>query len=515
MLFGSNGFLFLFLPVVLVGFFVLKNRIGALAAQVWLTLASIVFYGLSDWRFVPLLLASIGWNFAVGGKLAERHARALPPGALLALGIGVNLLALVYFKYSNFILENLKAVTGWPATSTGLPLPVGISFYTFTQIAYLVDAGRGEAREYELPRYALFVTFFPHLIAGPIIHHKEMMPQFAPDELRQPKFDFLPLGVTLFAIGLAKKVVLADTFAQFASPLFVSVHHGSSLDLIDAWTAALTYSFQLYFDFSGYSDMALGLALMFGIRLPVNFLSPYKSQSIIEFWRTWHMTLSRFLRDYLYFPLGGNRKGPLRRYLNLLVVMTLGGLWHGAGWTFALWGMLHGLYLMINHAWQLLVQRQIAFQIPRRRATALTFLAVVFAWVLFRADNLAAAGAIYRGMLGMNGATIAHDLIGPFGIHDTIKVLGFPISPLFFDQDRQWQGALMCLIGMAIVWGLPNSMEITGFVPWSRAAPAPTWHQRLAFSPTRNFALATGFVLFACVSAINAGAVSEFIYFRF
>jgi alginate O-acetyltransferase complex protein AlgI len=515
MLFGSNGFLFLFLPIVLIGFFALKNGIGALAAQIGLTLASIVFYGLSDWRFVPLLLASIGWNFTIGRKLAERHARALPPGALLGLGIGVNLLALVYFKYSNFILENLTAITGWPGEFNPIPLPVGISFYTFTQIAYLLDASRGQAKEYELPRYALFVTFFPHLIAGPIIHHKEMMPQFAPSELKQPKFDLLPLGLTLFAFGLAKKVVLADTFAQFASPLFEAAHHGSSLDLIEAWTAALSYSFQLYFDFSGYSDMALGLALMFGIRLPVNFLSPYKSQSIIEFWRTWHMTLSRFLRDYLYFPLGGNRKGPFRRYLNLILVMTLGGLWHGAGWTFALWGMLNGLYLMINHGWHFLVERKIAFRIPQRPAAALTFLAVVFAWVLFRADNLAAAGTIYRGMLGMNGATIAHDLIGLFGIDDTITILGFPISPLFFDQDRQWQGALICLIGMVIVWGMPNSMEIADFVPWPGAAPVPAWRQRLAFSPTRNFALATGFVLFVCVSAINAGAVSEFIYFRF
>jgi len=511
MLFGSNEFLLLFLPAVLFAFFVLKNRAGPLAAQLWLTLSSLAFYGLAGWRFVPLLLASIAWNFVIGRKLSRPGMPAKRRRILLALGIGVDLLALAYFKYSDFLLAGLMPLAGWAPTLGGVELPVGISFYTFTQIAYLADAAKGEAKEYELSRYALFVTFFPHLIAGPIIHHKEMMPQFAAPNLSRRAFDSMPLALTLFAIGLTKKVILADTFATFASPLFDAAAHGLDLDLIQAWTAALAYSFQLYFDFSGYSDMALGLALMFGIRLPVNFLSPYKSESMIEFWRRWHMTLSRFLRDYLYYPLGGNRKGPARRYLNLMIVMILGGLWHGAGWTFALWGAVHGIFLMINHFWRALSGKGLAFRLSPRSAVGLTFLSVVSAWVLFRAGDLGTAISVYRGMMGMNGIRIAHDLTGLFGVHDTVRALGLDISPLYFNQDVQWQGTLMCIFGMVLVWGFPNSMEIAGFV---RAPDAPS-RKRVRFAPSRLFALATGAALFLSVSAINSGAVSEFIYFRF
>jgi alginate O-acetyltransferase complex protein AlgI len=513
MLFGSNEFLLVFLPGVLLGFFILKNRAGPVAARVWLTASSILFYGLTDWRFVPLLLASVAWNFAIGTALARASATPDRRHGLLVLGIGVDLAVLGYFKYAGFLAANIQALTGSGLDIPAVALPVGISFYTFTQIAYLADAASGKAREYDLPRYLLFVTFFPHLIAGPIIHHKEMMPQFAPEAMRRRIAEFLPLALTLFAIGLSKKVILADSFAAFATPVFDAAAHGLDIDLIEGWTAALAYSFQLYFDFSGYSDMALGLALMFGIRLPVNFFSPYKSESIVEFWRRWHMTLSRFLRDYLYFPLGGNRKGPARRYLNVMIVMVLGGLWHGAGWTFALWGALHGVYLMVNHAWNGLVERGLAVRLGAGAASALTFAVVVIAWVLFRAENLTAAATVYRGMFGFNGMRVAHDLVGLFGIDDTITVFGFPVAPLYFNQDRQWQGVLMCLLGMAIVWRLPNSMEIAGFEPWPQT-PRPL-RTRLAFAPTRSFALATGFALFAALSAINSGAVSEFIYFRF
>jgi D-alanyl-lipoteichoic acid acyltransferase DltB (MBOAT superfamily) len=407
----------------------------------------------------------------------------------------------------------VEAATGWHLGFGGIELPVGISFYTFTQIAFLVDAARGQAREYDLPRYALFVTFFPHLIAGPIIHHKEMMPQFAGPELKRDKTAYLPLALTLFVIGLTKKVLLADNFASFASPIFEAALHGSPPDLIASWTGALAYAFQIYFDFSGYSDMALGLALLFGIRLPVNFFSPYKAVSIIDFWRRWHMTLSRFLRDYLYFPLGGNRKGPVRRYANLMIVMVLGGLWHGAGWTFMLWGALHGFYLMVNHFWRFLTQKGMAPGLSPRMAGVLTFIAVTFAWIPFRSENMEGAAALYRGMLGLNGASVAYDLLKLFNVHDTVHILGFALSPLSFDQDQQWQGLLMCILGGVLVWGFPNSMEIAGFEPWpSSAQPAP---MRLRFAPTRRFALATAFGLFLAVSAINAGAVSEFIYFKF
>jgi alginate O-acetyltransferase complex protein AlgI len=515
MLFNSNEFLFVFLPIVLAGFSVLKNTAGPLPAQIWLTLSSIVFYGISNPQFVPLLLASITINFLVGRVLGQRSARGSTSGPLLAFGVSVNLLALGYFKYANFIAENIASLTGVSLPRSGVGLPVGISFYTFTQIAFLIDAARGQAREYDLPHYGLFVTFFPHLIAGPIIHHKEMMPQFAPDELRKRKFDSMPLALTLFAIGLAKKVLLADSFALYASPIFEGALNGTEPDLIAAWSGALCYAFQLYFDFSGYSDMALGLALMFGIRLPVNFFSPYKAESIIDFWRRWHMTLSRFLRDYLYFPLGGNRKGRSRRYLNLLITMVLGGLWHGASWTFALWGALHGVYLMINHFWQHLAERKMAFHLSPWSARLVTFIGVVFAWILFRSENLTAAGAMYRGMLGMNGVAIAHDLVGLFAMNAPVRIFGLEISPLYFNQDTQWQAALMCILGFVIVWGFPNSMQIAGMEPWAEPAALARWRARLAFKRSARFALATGFALFLCVCGINAGAISEFIYFRF
>lgn len=512
MLFGSNEFLLGFLPVVLTGFFVLKTWAGPAAAQIWLTAASLVFYGLGGWQWVPLLLASMVWNFAIGRALTRRETAGNARQILFALGIGGNLLALATFKYAGFLSTNLQALTGWAPEWGAAELPAGISFYTFTQIAYLADAARGEAKEYDVSRYALFVTFFPHLIAGPIIHHKEMMPQFSFENLGRWIWENLPQALTLFVIGLTKKNVLADTFASIASPLFDAAAHGIALDLIAAWTAALAYSFQLYFDFSGYSDMALGLALMFGIRLPVNFLSPYKSQSIAEFWQRWHMTLSRFLRDYLYFPLGGNRKGPYRRYLNLMIVMILGGLWHRAGWTFALWGALHGTYLAINHLWRGLGDKGLVFRLSPRAGTALTFLAVVMAWVLFRAPDAQTALSVYSGMAGWNGIRIMHDLSGLFGLHEGVRFFGFVISPLYFDQDRQWQGLLMCLIGMGTVFALPNSMEMMGFATASSSARS---NLSFRFAPTHRFAFATGLALFLSLTAINSGAPSEFIYFRF
>jgi alginate O-acetyltransferase complex protein AlgI len=312
----------------------------------------------------------------------------------------------------------------------------------------------------------------------------------------------------LFAIGLAKKVLLADAFAQMAKPVFDTAATAPP-DFVSAWGATLSYTFQIYFDFSGYCDMALALALMFGIRLPINFLSPYKSASIIEFWRSWHMTLSRFLRDYLYFRLGGNRKGRLRRYLNLMIVMAIGGLWHGAGWTFVLWGALHGFYLLVNHAWRNIMGMSRAPAVPAWTGRVITFLCVTFAWVLFRSDSLGAARAIYSGLFGLNGIVVSPDLVAAFGHHEAFTVLGLHVAPGYFENARPWQIAALSALGFAIVWGLPNSMEMCGF------APAPCWPPRLAFRMRPAYAVANALMLFASVSAINSGAVNEFIYYRF
>src|SRR5437763_2683355 len=345
MLFNSYSFIFLFLPVVLLGYFAFGHR-SNLAPVVWLTLASLVFYAFGGWQFVPLLLVSIAFNYGVGYLLI---ARKLGPGArfaVLATGVAGDLVVLGIFKYAGFFAANLNALfsAGFVVT---IVLPVGISFYTFTQIAFLVDAYRGNVARYALPHYALFVSYFPHLIAGPILHHRDMTPQFERAEAKRPDPHLILCGVIIFAIGLFKKTCLADGI----QPL-VALAFGPNAPTFDqVWIGVLAYTFQLDFDFSGYSDMAIGISLMFGIFLPLNFNSPYKATSIIDFWRRWHMTLSQFLRDYLYIPLGGNRRGRILRYVNLMITMLLGGLWHGAAWTFVAWGALHGVYLCINHAW--------------------------------------------------------------------------------------------------------------------------------------------------------------------
>src|SRR5437868_11510273 len=384
MLFNSYSFIFAFLPIALAGYFLLA-RFGNFAAVIWLTLASLAFYALSNWQFVSLLLGSIAFNYFIGLALITSKLGPAARRAVLTIGVGGDLLVLGFFKYAGFFAANLNAVF-----STGLMLnillPVGISFYTFTQIAFLVDAYRGNVARYALPHYALFVTYFPHLIAGPILHHKDMILQFERAAARRPDPHLILCGLIIFGIGLFKKTCLADGI----QPL-VSLAFGPNAPTFDqAWIGALAYPFQLYFDFSGYSDMAIGISLMFGIFLPLNFNSPYKATSIIDFWRRWHMTLSQFLRDYLYIPLGGNRRGPALRYVNLMITMLLGGLWHGAAWTFVVWGALHGVYLCTNHAWNNYgpaVAPRFA-RLTNLAAFILTFLSVVVAWVFFRADSL-------------------------------------------------------------------------------------------------------------------------------
>ena len=510
MLFNSDTFLFEFLPFVLAGFFLAKNLSGGRAAQFWVAVCSVAFYASAGLALLPPLAVSIFVNFFTGRALTRRHVGGKSVGALLFAGIAFNLLLLGWFKYADFAVANLNLL-GLHLTSPGLALPLGISFYTFTQIAFLADASRGLASEYDILRYVLFVTFFPHLIAGPIIHHREMMPQFAPERLTARIFDHLPKAAMLFTIGLAKKVLLADAFASLAQPVFDNAAHGFSPDAIAAWGATLAYTFQIYFDFSGYSDMALALALMFGIRLPVNFLSPYKSASIIDFWRTWHMTLSRFLRDYVYIPLGGNRHGPWRRYANLMIVMSVGGLWHGAGWTFLCWGALHGFYLLVNHAWRSATGRWRFAPSSPWIGRIITFAAVALAWVLFRADTFAAARMIYAAMFGLNGVAISVQLLRTLGIPNGIDLGAIRIIPLLTAQLGQAQVILSCLAGLAFVWLLPNSMELTGFAP----SPSAAFARKFEFRNAARFAVAAAVCLFACVSVINSGAPSAFIYYRF
>ena len=380
---------------MLCGYFVLMHARVPGAAKAWLVLASLVFY---DWnpQYLPLLLGSIAFNFLMGHALAARAGQ--PAGRrLLWCGVGANLALLGWFKYANFVVANVNLLAGANVALPAIVLPLGISFFTFTQIAWLVDSWRAEVRERSPLDYALFVTFFPHLIAGPILHHREMMGQFASRWTRALRTRNLLRGIFLLSLGLFKKVVLADTLAHWSDEGFGA---GGELDFVAAWSTSLSYALQLYFDFSGYCDMAMGIALMFNIWLPVNFDSPYKSLDIQEFWRRWHITLSRFLRDYVYIPLGGNRGGEAAVSVNLMTTFLLGGLWHGASWMFIAWGALHGAAVVLHRAW-----KRRGRSLPAPAAWLVTFVFVDVAWVFFRAPDWHAARRVLRGMVDVASIT--------------------------------------------------------------------------------------------------------------
>ncbi len=478
MLFNSYQFIFLFLPIALIGYFALA-RFGNAAPVTWLALASLAFYSIGNWQFVFLLLGSIAFNYGIGYLLIAKRLPATLRFAVLTAGVAGDLVLLGYFKYAGFFAANLNALLATDFTVKVL-LPVGISFYTFTQIAFLVDAFRGNVARYGLPHYALFVTYFPHLIAGPILHHKDMIPQFERAQTRRPDPHLILCGLIIFAIGLFKKTCLADGI----QPL-VPIAFGVNVPTFDqAWIGVLAYTFQLYFDFSGYSDMAIGISLMFGIFLPINFDSPYKATSIIDFWRRWHMTLSHFLRDYLYIPLGGNRRGPALRYVNLGITMLLGGLWHGAAWTFVAWGALHGAYLCINHAWNNYGPAVAPRFEPAATLAAfvLTFLSVVVAWVFFRADDMASAIYVLSkmadpGQIALGRVEIAH--------------------------------IVLIAVYAGIAWFAPNTQTIMGYDHKNRTVGmTPDARQMRPL-----FLYATAAVLAFGILGIQQH--SEFIYFRF
>jgi alginate O-acetyltransferase complex protein AlgI len=519
MLFNSYPFIFLFLPITLIGFYVL-GRLNRMAAAGWLAAASVIFYGWWNPVYVVLLLASVLFNYALGFAIvrADAAGRVQPKKRLLIFAISANLCVLAYYKYANFFLDNVNAVLGTAASLGTIVLPLGISFFTFTQIAFLADAYQGKAREYSLVHYGLFVTYFPHLIAGPVLHHGEMMPQFGRAETYRMDFDNLAAGLTIFIIGLFKKVMIADGVSVYVSPIFDAARSGIALNFLEAWCGALAYTFQLYFDFSGYSDMAVGLSLMFGVRMPINFHSPYKAVNIVDFWRRWHMTLSRFLRDYLYIPLGGNRKGPARRYVNLMITMLLGGLWHGAGWTFVIWGGLHGVYLVINHAWHALrrgLGQDLSLSSPWGRAAGcfLTFLAVAAGWVIFRADSMHSALVMLRGMAGLHGFTLPDFWLAKWG------ALGAWMSQhgvTFADSRGLVTTGLVywILILLAVVWLAPNTQQIM-----RRTKPAlnipeePETKRRLAWRPHPAYALLCATL--ALMAVFHLHKQSEFLYFQF
>lgn len=507
MLFNSYEFLLVFLPLTILVFVLCGRLVGKRAAFGSLVVASLVFYARWNPSYVLLIAGSIVFNYGIGflqRRVIEKRGKGSK--GLLAFGVIANLGLLGYFKYANFFVETVAKTTGLAWQIEPIILPLAISFFTFTQIAYLVDVWEGIVCSYSFLDYCFFVLFFPHLIAGPIVRHHEILPQVKESDGRL-KFDDLAVGLTVLAIGLFKKIVFADGIAEHATHVFSQAQHGVAPDLAAAWGGVLAYACQIYFDFSGYSDMAIGLGGIFGIRMPLNFNSPYKAHSIIDFWRRWHMSLSRFLRDYLYIRMGGNRKGSARRYTNVMATMLLGGLWHGAGWTFVIWGGLHGMYLLVNHAWAKITKGQAWASSGLMSVIyyVATFLAVLVGWVFFRAKSFPTAVSILKGMAGLNGIRLSpgfRKILGPWAAH-------LPVT--FAHLDFKLVALVWLIVLLPVVFLMPNTQEIM-----YRVRPALTQADSIAavlWRPTPRWAAVTGLVL--AIALLRMGRITEFIYFQF
>ncbi len=482
MLFNSYEFIFFFLPLSFFIYFYLLNKRLATGAKGFLVFVSLFFYSWWNIGYLPLILTSMLFNYVIGNSLNENFQKVkVSKKTLLVFGITANIALLGYFKYSDFFIENFNLASGSSISLLHLALPLAISFFTFQQIAYLVDSFKNETKEYDFLNYALFVTFFPQLIAGPIVHHNEMMPQFANKWNLAKNYKNIAAGLFIFSIGLFKKVVIADYFATYATNGF---DKAEVLNMVEAWATSLSYTFQLYFDFSGYTDMAIGAALLFNIKLPINFNSPYKATSIQDFWRRWHITLSRFLKDYIYIPLGGNKKGNFRTYNNLLATFILGGIWHGAGWTFVFWGFLHAIALIINHIW-----KNFNFHMPRIVAWFITFNFINITWIFFRAKEWDDALRVLKAML-------FGEFMLDYHWQEKLHFLGVGFGPWLQNiyADKDIFGWL--LFAIILTFFFKNSSELSK-----------------NFKPNKKYLLFTTLIL--AYSILDMNKVSEFLYFNF
>lgn len=501
MVFSSLEFIYLFLPPVLIGFLFLRALRLESAIIWWLIMASLAFYLFWSPKHLLLLLFSVGMNY-----LIHLYLKKNPSKMVLSIGIVINLAMLGVFKYADFFIGNFGTLTGIQTTELGLVLPLAISFYTFQQISFLRDTYQDKLVNCDFKRYVLFVTFFPQLIAGPIVMQRDTIPQFTMASFNNRYVTNIMTGATLFAIGLFKKIVLADGIAPVANAVFTLADQGTSVPVEAAWFGALAYTFQIYFDFSGYCDMALGLALMFGIRLPINFNSPYRSLSIVEFWRRWHITLSRFLRDYLYIPLGGNKTGLLGTRGNLAITMLLGGLWHGAGWNFIIWGGLHGGYLMINHVWSgsRIGQGSKAIIHPALYASlawSVTMFAVVIAWVFFRAETFTGATIMLQSMFAMTEfpSLVAWQEIVPDANIAPYAMLGMLVIVVLLPNSIEFTRRYRPVLDSAKEIGQPL-FQFFNF-HWS---PRPVWGITFA-----------SLTLISIIQVYRLNDLTEFIYFNF
>lgn len=486
MLFNSYIFIFIFFPLALAGYYTLNHIKQYKAADIFLIGMSLWFYGYFNKSYLVIICGSIILNFILS-KTMLKIDRISIKRLVLALGICGNIAIIFYFKYFNFFLENINFIFEKSFVLKNIVLPLGISFFTFQQISYLVDSYRGETRSYSFVEYALFVSFFPQLIAGPIVLHNEMIPQFKDRENRHIIPQNFSKGMYIFSLGLFKKVILADTLGQAVNYGFGII---DSLSSMEALVVSLSYTFQLYFDFSGYCDMAIGIGYMFNIKLPQNFNSPYKSTSITEFWDRWHMSLTRFLKTYIYIPLGGNRKGRIRTYINVMIVYLVSGIWHGANWTFIVWGLLHGFFSCLNRLFQKSWEK-----LGKITQWAVTFMTVNVLWVLFRAENISSAIMFLKRMFSLSSFTIRKELYDCFDLVEFTfveeKIPIFNYLPSHIVGFHLW---LFIIGSFFITLNFRNSKEIE-------------------FQPTIKTSLTT--VIFLLWSVISFAGVSTFLYFNF
>ncbi|MBX2916015.1 MAG: MBOAT family protein [Cyclobacteriaceae bacterium] len=447
MLFSSPEFIFLFLPTTLFVYFFLSRQSNFIYAKIWLLFASLFFYAYWHPANVLIIILSALFNFYASRLLYKSKSKVL-----LVAGIIINLGVLGYYKYADFFLENINALVDEPFPLLHIALPLGISFFTFQQIAFLVDAFSRKVQNFSFADYCLFVTFFPQLIAGPIVHHSEMMPQFSNPINQKVNLNNITLGLFVFNMGLAKKLIIADSLSNVVAQGY---NHADKLSVMQAWVTSIFYSMQLYFDFSGYSDMAIGLGLLFNIHIPINFNSPYKAENIQEFWRRWHITLSTFLRDYVYIPMGGSKHGEWKTYRNLIYTFLIGGIWHGAGWTFIIWGGLHGLAL----AWHRFFSK-FKVQVPKFGAVVITFLFVNITWVFFRADGWQTAINLLLSMIGLNksigtSVVLMNDFYSlPIWIAAVILLFGKNTNQIArnFNFNNSYGWKLMALIILNLIY---------------------------------------------------------------
>ncbi|MFK9090230.1 MBOAT family O-acyltransferase [Bacillus salipaludis] len=480
MLFNSYIFILVFFPIVFAGYYLLLNLKNKSIAKIFFVLANLYFYSYWNVHYLPIMLASIAINFTLATILNKINRLRLKR-TVLTIGILFNIALLGYYKYYDFFMTNVNTVFGTNIGLLNLALPLAISFFTFQQIMYLVDTFREGTKEYSLLDYAFFVTFFPHLIAGPIVHHREIINQLRDGSNYKIKSNNIASGLYIFSVGLFKKVIIADTLAGWANQGYNNI---ASLSMFDSWITTFAYTFQLYFDFSGYCDMAIGLALFFNINLPVNFNSPYKALDIQDFWRRWHMTLGRFFTNYLYIPLGGNRKGTARTYFNLFFIFFVSGIWHGAGWTFVIWGILHGIASVICRFW-----KGLNIKLPKFIAWFITFFFVHIAWVFFRSPDLTTAKVLLTKMLNLQTFQF------PAGIASTFnELIGTHFYPATYYFDLKLSLVLVFILG--IILFAKNSIERLN-----------------TYKP--SYRLAAFISIIAVISFLYLNRVSEFLYFKF